>query len=106
MSFSKIKDVDFEILSKLNDRELGKLCSTDKYFRELCRNDMFWRNRTINRFGKYLGGIEGLNRYFLYSKLKTWREYYVSIIDFLEKSFSRELYTINRQDLEILSYYF
>ncbi len=97
--FGKIKDVDYEILSKLNDVELGKMCSTDKYFRDLCKNDTFWRNRTINKFGKYLGGIEGLNKYFLESQLKTWREYYISIVDFLERIYSKEPKYITREDL-------
>ena len=93
--FGKLKDIDFEILAKLNDRDLGKLCSTDKYFRNLCKNDTFWRNRVIGRFGKYLGGVESLHKYFSDSKLKTCREYYVSIIDFIEKNIfsSKSLYT-------------
>ena len=97
--FGKVKDVDFEILSKLNDRDLGKLRATDKYFRDLCKNDTFWRNRTINRFAKYLGGVEGLQKYFIESKLTTWREYYISIIDFLESKYTKQSRFQKRPDL-------
>ena len=42
MSLSGNKQTDYEILYKLSDYELGKMCQTNKYSRELCRNDIFW----------------------------------------------------------------
>ena len=48
-----IKDVDFEILEKLNDNELGKVCSVNSHIRQLCNDENFWRKRTISKFGKY-----------------------------------------------------
>ena len=101
MSFTRIKDVDLEILSKMNDRELGRICSTDIYFRNLCKNENFWRNRTIKRFTKYFGNK--LNYYFQESQSPTWREYYISVVDFLEKVYNRHLVRPGRRaDLLLL----
>ena len=82
--FTGIRDLDLEILSKLDDRELGRICSTDKYFRQLCTNEDFWRNRVVKRFGKYLGDLETINS-FRTKYSYTWRKYYISLVDFLEK---------------------
>jgi hypothetical protein len=103
MSFTRIKDLDLEILSKMDDRELGRICSTDKYFAKLCQNNMFWKNRTVKRFGKYFGN--NLDKYFLDSEKTTWRDYYISIIDFLEKIYSKKIfhYDGKRDDLKLLS---
>lgn len=109
MSLSRAKDTDYEIMYKLDDRELGRLCSTDTYFRELCKNDTFWRNRSIQRFGKYLRSVEIMNNFRKQYKFPDWRSYYISLVDFLQK----ELYhhyslirsNIRRKDLRILAYY-
>ena len=102
MSFTRIKDLDLEILSKMDDRELGRICSTDKYFSNLCKNDMFWKNRTIRRFAKYFGN--DLEKYFLMSEKTTWRDYYISIVNFLENIYSGKIvyYGGNRKDLQLL----
>jgi hypothetical protein len=95
MKFTGIKDIDLEILSKLDDSEIGKLCSTNKYFRNLCKDDVFWRNRTIKRFGKYLGNAETLNTYRNQYNIPTWRLYYISLIDFLDRDYFKN----DRKDL-------
>lgn len=62
---------------------------------------MFWKNRTIRRFGKYFG--DNLEKYFLDSEKMTWREYYVSIVDLLEKIYSQQtFYYGKREDLQLL----
>jgi hypothetical protein len=100
MSFTRIKDLDLEILSKMNDRELGRVCSTDTYFRKLCKNDDFWRNRTTKRFGKYFGD---LIYHFQDTQIPTWREYYVLLVDFLEKVYTRQILRLGgRRDLQLL----
>ncbi len=102
MNFTGIRDLDLEILKKLDDAELGKICSTNKYFRELCKNEDFWRNRTVERFSKYLGNLVQINKY----KLKyesTWRLYYISLINFLESLYQRRNYDFQRDDFEILT---
>jgi hypothetical protein len=110
MAFTGIRDVDLEILSKLDDSELGKMCGTDKYFRNLCKNDDFWRNRTIKRFGKYLGTVEEINEYRKKAKIPTWRLYYISLVDFIEQELYPQNYPskfgkINRKDFNILTRY-
>ena len=65
------KDTDMIILSNLDDRSLLSLCSVDQYTKELCKNETFWRNRTITKYGNI-------------SKYKpidmSWREFYLKII--------------------------
>ena len=102
MNFTGIRDLDLEILKKLKDEELGKICSTNKYFRDLCKNEDFWRNRTVERFSKYLGNIDKLNTYRLKAKL-TWRLYYVYLIDYLESFYQRNVKYSKRDDLQIIN---
>lgn len=103
MNITGIRDLDLEILKRLNDVELGKICLVNKYFHELCKNEDFWRNRTIEKFSKYLGDFDQLNKYKLQSKC-TWRLYYISLINFIESFYSRkEFGYILRQDFPILS---
>ncbi len=102
MDFTGIRDLDLEILKKLDDAELGKICSTNKYFRELCKNQDFWRNRTVDRFSKYLGSLEEINKYRLKAVL-TWRLYYISLIDYLESFYQRNVKYSKRDDLQIIN---
>ena len=102
MNFTGIRDLDLEILKKLKDEELGKICSTNKYFRELCKNEDFWRNRTIERFSKYLGNVDEINKYRQSRKL-TWRLYYISLIDYLESFYQRNVKYSKRDDLQIIN---
>lgn len=46
-----IKDLNYEIMYRLDDESLGNLCQTDKKAKELCDNDMFWRNRIERLYG-------------------------------------------------------
>jgi len=106
MAFTGIRDVDLEILSKLDDSELGKMCSTDKYFRNLCKNDDFWRNRTIKRFGRYLGTVEEINDFRKKVNIPTWRLYYISLVDFIYNTLYSEKQFANngwRKDFYILN---
>ena len=68
------KDVDFIILSKLNDRDLLSVCITDKYANRLCNNEDFWRNRFITKYGV---------DYIKYNTLKTWKRFYLLIVKYL-----------------------
>lgn len=88
MNFTGIRDLDLEILSKLDDEELGKICSANKYFRELCKNEDFWRNRTVQKFGKYLGSVETMNNY---RSKNTWRTYYIHLVDVVYKALQEPL---------------
>lgn len=105
MHLTGIRDLDLEILKKLDDRELGKICLINKYFQGLCKNKDFWRNRTIGKFSKYLGNIEKLNRY--REKLNlTWKLYYTSLIEYIEDLYKEYNNYALRQDLQIIRYLF
>lgn len=71
-----IKDLDFKILCNLNDYELYNVCLISKYFKDLLDNEIFWMNRVINRYGKYLGTSDqiGENLY-----IDSWKNYYLTI---------------------------
>ena len=52
MSLTGLKDVDMEIILQLEDRELSRVCSVNKYVNEICQSDAFWYRRLINRIAK------------------------------------------------------
>ncbi|GAG92810.1 unnamed protein product, partial [marine sediment metagenome] len=55
ITFTGDKDTDLIILNKLSDNDLVNVCSVNKYVNKLCQNESFWLNRTVKKFGKYLG---------------------------------------------------
>lgn len=63
-----VPDVDFNILMRLPDHDLTKVCQTNVYFSNLCHNENFWRRRTAVYFGD------------IYAQEKfedvTWQEWY------------------------------
>ena len=62
-----IKDVDREILSKVDDKELLKVCSVDKRFwNDVCDDD-FLRRRFLNKY-------PGIERY-----KETWKEFFLKM---------------------------
>ena len=87
MAFTGNKDVDRAILLKLDDVDLSNICQTDKYFKSLCSEESFWRTKTLQRFGNYLGDVSSIEKYMIKYKFKTWKSYYVSLVDFLENKY-------------------
>ena len=79
------KDTDYQILYRLNDHDLGRMCQTNPYFRSLCSDDIFWMNRTVNRFQSILGDVENMKTY---KGNRTWRNYYIDLIDKVENHYS------------------
>ena len=75
-TLTKNKDTDIIILQQLNDYELGKVCTVNKYVNSICNDDKFWLNRTMlnfkltgeetNRMKKYLGFGTYKELYFIY----------------------------------------
>lgn len=61
MSLTGVRDVDIEILLRLEDSELPAVCSVNKYVNEICKSDAFWYRRLINRITKVRD--ENLKRY-------------------------------------------
>lgn len=101
LTFSGNKDTDYEILYNLSDYDLGNVCQTNRYTRDLCKNDVFWMNRTLKRFSPVFkfsfnenkneseainenNEIEVIKKY-KEEHAKTWREYYIDLVDSMEK---------------------
>ncbi len=72
MSFTGIRDIDIEILLKLNDVEICKVFTLNKYFNRLCEDDIFWYQRIINKIEK----VKRDN----FSKVKTLKNIEVSAV--------------------------
>ena len=67
ITISGNKNIDFVILSQLDDNSLYNACLTNKYTALLCRDDELWRHKVIYRFS----GAEKFK-----GKEKQWRKYY------------------------------
>ena len=70
MSFTKNKDVDREIMYRLNDKDLFNVMLTEKYARGLI-DEIFWMNRVLHR---YPGTFKYKEAH------TTWKKFYLSII--------------------------
>jgi hypothetical protein len=68
------KNTDLLIFGNLNDRDLLNLCLTNKAANELCRDEDFWRNRFIKKWG-YSEKSEG----------RTWRNFYLTLLKYLDE---------------------
>lgn len=89
MSFLGNKEADYQVLYRLNDYDLIKTCSINRYYRNLCSNDIFWMNKVLRRFS-ILGDIEMLRKY---KGQLSWKKYYIRLVDILEKEYAfREFY--------------
>ena len=53
-TFTTNKDVDIDILNRLDDEDLVSFCSVDKYANSLCNDEEFWKRRVVTKYGKYL----------------------------------------------------
>ena len=96
------KNVDYEILNRLDDKSLLSYCSTSKHYKEICNNQDYWKNRFFNKHGKYLAR-EIVDRY---KHNKSWSEYYIEISSKVNTKYPEyELATAlqsKREDIAIL----
>ena len=69
------KDVDFEILNKLDDKDLIVFCSTSSEAKTFCEDQTFWQRRVIDRFGKYLS----LDTIRIFKADRKWSDYYIEL---------------------------
>ena len=91
MEFSGLKDVDREILSKLEeDKDLLNACSVNKYAWKLC-DDNFFRNRLIR---KYPDAVK-------YNKNGKWKEYYLKTIFYISRLFEEYNFVYKTGDPKI-----
>jgi hypothetical protein len=74
------KDTNLSILERLNDTDLANLCQVNREAKKLCNDENFWRNRLLNKF-RELGSLEELKKY---KGDRTWKQYYIYLINFLE----------------------
>lgn len=81
--FSGNKNVDTKIINQLDDKELQIVCQMNKYVNSICKDDNFWMNRFVNRFGEYLGNSQEIKETYLGNM--TWEEYYKFIVQNLNK---------------------
>ena len=85
--FSKNKDVDKIILQHLDDRDLFQLIPINKYAYSLT-DENFWRSRLIS---KYLNTID-------FKKDETWKEYYLSVVYYIDVLKSKYNYSYIKGD--------
>ena len=52
MSLIGNKDVDMEILLKLNDSKIPRVCAVNRYVNQICESDIFWYRKLIDRIEK------------------------------------------------------
>jgi len=64
-----VKDVDYMLMSEMNDRDLLNFCKTNKYSSEICRNENFWKKRTFVNYGEVEKNPD-----------RTWKDFYINII--------------------------
>jgi hypothetical protein len=71
------KKKDLEILAYLPDQELFNYCTVNKYARNLCNKDSFWRKRLFNTFQS-----SRLNEETFQPRYR-WKYVYLSVIKYL-----------------------
>ena len=81
-TFTGIRDLDIEILNRLEDKDLISFCATDKYAKTICDSETFWSRRTIEKYGKYLS-LDVMKKF---KNNKTWAEYYIQIAKVLNSA--------------------
>ncbi len=69
------RDTDFELLMKLSDHELGRVCQTNKKVRAICNNDYFWKLRAIKFYNVEENKLDKLKNYLEFSDYKSFYIY-------------------------------
>ncbi len=87
------KDVNLEIMRKMDDSSLFNFCLVNKSASKLCRNEYFWRDRFIQKFGKIYGPPVG----------ESWKSQYLKFIYYL--NLPKEKINFKNMEPEILKYF-
>ena len=94
-SFTNVKDLDREILMKLSDDDLIKTCSLNKYmFESVCDEQFFYRRLQV-----YYPDI--MLNYVKRPYDKTWRQYFLEIVYYINKLRGKYNYTYSDGSPEI-----
>jgi c-di-AMP phosphodiesterase-like protein len=86
--FTPIRDLNLEIMSKMDDRTLLNVCATSKYGKELCQNENFWRNRLLEKYGDLALKLKPENI--------SWKDQYMQIVIDTNRYFSPKAQILNR----------
>ena len=81
-----VKDLDLKILSEVNDRDLFSFCLVNKQINQICKDEHFWRNRFLSRFGQFKKPTN-----------VSWRKQYLITVSILE--YQKELISIMQENL-------
>ena len=81
-----VKDLDLKILSEVNDRDLFSFCLVNKQINQICKDEHFWRNRFLSRFGQFQKPAN-----------VSWRKQYLITVSILE--YQKELISIMQTNL-------
>jgi len=73
-SLSKITDVDKKIIYELDDKSLLEFCKTHKYGNRLCNDELFWKTRFFNKFGRADKNPD-----------RSWKDFYLNIVFYTDK---------------------
>ena len=76
-TLTKYKDTDLLVFQQLDDKSLLSMCLVDKSANKLCKNEYFWQNRFVNKFGSGIADKPAD---------KTWRIYYLQTIKILDEN--------------------
>ena len=90
-SLSKIKDVDKKILMELDDKSLLEFCKTGKYANELCKDELFWKKRFIDKFGRADKNSD-----------RSWKDFYLKMVYYLDKYSNHALYHMSLKGIKNL----
>jgi hypothetical protein len=74
----KIKDIDIKILLYLNDKDISSCFQVNRYAYLLSKNEYFWMQLVIKKYGFHLGSCENIRQKYLNGR--TWKEYYMIYI--------------------------
>ena len=81
LSYNKVftgnKNLDLMILGNLDDKDLFNVCIVNKYANNLCQNELFWKNRFIQKFGDKASQYKPANR--------NWKNHYLKVVSDLSK---------------------
>ncbi len=102
MDFLGNKDVNEKVLQSLNDENLANFCHSG-VGKEICSDESFWMRRIIKRFSEVFT-LDELKKFKEENDL-TWRNYYISLIDFMESSYDYAVKGSIRKDLRKLGKY-
>ena len=86
-----IRDLDREIVSKLDDSDLLNMCSLNKTYSQRVLNDSYFRLRTENGFPETI-------HYKDYVRLRTWKNHYFNVIQYISLLQKQDEYTYKPED--------